>query len=82
MTPDGEEIPAREAGSSPKDVPGATANSPWAMPWAAWKEILKRVYTMWGFHNLSLLGAGVAVIVWVPFARALAREPRPRRVRS
>ena len=47
---------------------------------------LSRTYL--GVHWLTdtiggaLLGAGVAVIVWVPFARALAREPRPRRVRS
>jgi len=72
MTTDGEEIPAREAGSSLKDAPGATANSPLAMPWAAWKEILKRVYTMWGFHNLSLLGAGVAFFTFLALTPLIA----------
>ncbi len=42
------------------------------MPWAAWKEILKRVYTMWGFHNLSLLGAGVAFFTFLALTPLIA----------
>lgn len=58
--------------SSPKPVPGATANSPWQMPWPAWKLIFKRVYTMWGFHNLSLLGAGVAFFTFLAITPLIA----------
>ena len=42
------------------------------MPWAAWKLILKRVYTMWGFHNLSLLGAGVAFFTFLAITPLIA----------
>ena len=42
------------------------------MPWAAWKIILKRVYTMWGFHNLSLLGAGVAFFIFLALTPLLS----------
>lgn len=36
------------------------ARTPWQMPWRAWKDVLKRCWTMNYFHNLSLLAAGVA----------------------
>lgn len=42
------------------------------MPWAAWKIILKRVYTMWGFHNLSLLGGGVAFFAFLAITPLIA----------
>lgn len=58
--------------SSANLAPGAIANSPWEMPWAAWRIILKRVYTMWGFHNLSLLGAGVAFFAFLSITPLLA----------
>ena len=48
------------------------ACSPMAMPWPAWKIILKRVYTMWGFHNLSLLGAGVAFFTFLAITPLIA----------
>ena len=70
--PDSPDISETSAPSSPKAVPGATANSPLAMPWAAWKLILKRVYTMWGFHNLSLLGAGVAFFTFLAITPLIA----------
>ena len=72
-----QEQPAREDelsehAGSPSDgdastnlAPGATANSPWQLPKAGWIAILKRMYTMWGFHNLSLLGAGVAFFTFL-----------------
>ncbi len=34
--------------------------------------ILKRVYTMWGFHNLSLVGAGVAFFTFLALTPLLA----------
>jgi len=42
------------------------------MPKAAWKQILKRVWTMWGFHNLSLLGAGVAFFTFLALTPLIA----------
>lgn len=42
------------------------------MPLDAWKQILKRVYTMWGFHNLSLLGAGVAFFTFLALTPLIA----------
>lgn len=64
--------PDPENASSLNQAPGATAKSPWAMPWPAWKIILKRVYTMWGFHNLSLLGAGVAFFTFLALTPLIA----------
>ena len=58
--------------SSSKDAPGATAKSPLQMPKAAWKQILRRVWTMWGFHNLSLLGAGVAFFTFLALTPLIA----------
>ena len=42
------------------------------MPKAAWKQILRRVWTMWGFHNLSLLGAGVAFFTFLALTPLIA----------
>lgn len=58
--------------ASTKLAPGATANSPLAMPKPAWAAILKRMYAMWGFHNLSLLGAGVAFFVFLALTPLIA----------
>jgi membrane protein len=41
-------------------IPGRDARTPWQLPLRAWKEVLKRCWTMNYFHNLSLLAAGVA----------------------
>ena len=48
------------------------ANSPLELPRKAWLQIGKRVYTMWGFHNLSLLGAGVAFFTFLAITPMLA----------
>ncbi len=42
------------------------------MPKAAWIAIFKRMYTMWGFHNLSLLGAGVAFFTFLAITPLIA----------
>ena len=42
------------------------------MTWPAWKIIFKRVYTMWGLHNLSLLGAGVAFFTFLALTPLIA----------
>lgn len=48
------------------------ARSPIELPRTAWLQILKRVYTMWGFHNLSLLGAGVAFFTFLAITPLIA----------
>lgn len=49
------------------EVPGAASESPLTLPRAAWWSIVKRVYVMTGFHNLSLLAAGVAFFTFLAF---------------
>ena len=55
-----------------ESAPGAEAHSPKALPWAAWKQIVKRMATMWGYHNLSLLGAGVAFFTFLAITPLIA----------
>lgn len=55
----------------PHEVPGVESTHPWQHPWAAWKSILKRVYTMDGYHNLSLMAAGVAFYCFLSFVPLL-----------
>lgn len=69
--------PPKDEGEAPSDpatlealeetVPGARNRSPLTFPLAAWWSILKRVYVMTGFHNLSLLAAGVAFFTFLAF---------------
>ncbi len=47
------------------DTPGATATSPFALPWAGWKQVFKRVWVLSGIHKLSLLSAGVAFFTFL-----------------
>lgn len=51
--------------------PGADSYRPWQHPWAAWRSILLRVYTMMGYHNLSLMAAGVAFYAFLSFVPLL-----------
>ena len=53
-------------------VPGATGTSPLAFPPNAWWAIVKRVYVMVDFHNISLLAAGVAFFVFLAFVPLIA----------
>lgn len=53
-------------------VPGAEGRSPLHMPRSAWWAIVKRVYVMNGFHNLSLLAAGVAFFTFLAFVPLIA----------
>jgi membrane protein len=53
-------------------IPGGTVDSPHRMPRAAWWAVLKRVYVMTGFHNLSLLAAGVAFFTFLAFVPLIA----------
>jgi len=65
-------ITSGPAKGSPETAPGAMARSPLALPRAAWKRILRRMVTMWGFHNLSLLGAGVAFFTFLALTPLIA----------
>lgn len=42
------------------------------MPWAAWLQVLKRAYVMDGFHNLSLLAAGMAFFIFLALTPLIA----------
>ena len=55
----------------PAAIPGVDSPHPWSHGWAAWKQILKRVYTMDGYHNLSLMAAGVAFYAFLSFVPLL-----------
>src|SRR5689334_5567373 len=48
-------------------APGRTAVSPWAMPRAAWWQVLKRVWDETGKDNISLVSAGVAFFAFLSF---------------
>ncbi len=68
----GRPIPSREIARLEEAVPGAEAVSPLHLPRAAWWQIVKRVYVMIGFHNLSLLAAGVAFFAFLAFVPLIA----------
>lgn len=53
-------------------IPGARGTTPLELPPAAWWSIIKRIYVMVGFHNLSLLAAGVAFFSFLAFVPLIA----------
>ncbi len=55
----------------PTKIPGSQSAHPWAHPWPAWRAILIRVYTMVGYHNLTLMAAGVAFYAFLSFVPLL-----------
>jgi len=65
-------IPPVELKKLADEVPGARGDSPMALPPAAWWSIVKRIYVMVGFHNLSLLAAGVAFFSFLAFVPLIA----------
>ncbi len=52
--------------------PGSDAVSPFKLPAAAWMQIVKRLWVMAGFHNLSLLAAGTAFFAFLAITPLLA----------
>lgn len=52
-------------------IPGIDARHPWQLPWPAWKAVLLRVWTMMGYHNLTLMAAGVAFYAFLSFVPLL-----------
>lgn len=58
--------------SAARSVPGADAAHPFAFPFAAWRSICARLWTMNAFHALPLLAAGMAFYSFLALAPALA----------
>ncbi|MGN6377016.1 MAG: YihY/virulence factor BrkB family protein [Sphingomonas sp.] len=56
----------------PATIPGGDAHAPWQHPWPAWKAIFGRIYVMTGYHNLSLMAAGVAFYAFLSFVPLMA----------
>lgn len=50
---------------------GAHADTPRQLPWAGWKQVLKRTWVNSGRHNISLLSAGVAFYAFLSFVSLL-----------
>lgn len=57
--------------TKPADIPGADSTHPLQHPWRAWRSIVVRVYTMDGYHNLSLMAAGIAFYAFLSFVPLL-----------
>ena len=64
---DGASLSEADIARLERTVPGARGASPLALPPRAWWAIVKRVYVMVDFHNLSLLAAGVAFFAFLAF---------------
>jgi membrane protein len=50
----------------------AEAESPWRLSLRDANQVLKRIWLMWGFHNLSLLAAGVAFFAFLALTPLIA----------
>ncbi len=64
-------IDERADGDAAGARPGAQSTRPWHHPWRAWRSILGRVWIMTGYHNLSLMAAGVAFYAFLSIAPLL-----------
>jgi len=58
-------------GAEGRPLPGADSARPWQHPWPAWRAILLRIYAMMGYHNLTLMAAGVAFYAFLSFVPLL-----------
>lgn len=72
LAEDGTHVDTAELNALRGLVPGAYGLSPLQLPPAAWWAIVKRVYVMTGFHNLSLLAAGLAYYAFLAFVPLIA----------
>lgn len=52
--------------------PGADANWPTSVPFSAWIRVLKRVWVMAGFHELGLIGGGLAFYCFLALTPLIA----------
>ena len=60
-----------QAEADTANIPGFQSTRPWHHPWLAWKAIFGRIYSMTGYHNLSLMAAGVAFYAFLSFVPLL-----------
>ncbi len=67
----GRNVTDHSSSIDPATIPGSQSNHPWQHPWTAWRAILIRVYTMVGYHNLTLMAAGVAFYAFLSFVPLL-----------
>ena len=60
------------AGSAtPEQLPGVTAHSPTQIPWAGWKQILKRSWAEHNADNMPIIAGGVAFFGFLAIFPAL-----------
>lgn len=64
-------IDATGQSNESRPIPGVESTRPWQHPWPAWRAILLRVYAMNGYHNLTLMAAGVAFYAFLSFVPLL-----------
>src|SRR3546814_9205220 len=69
--PDRQRSSMADAEIDPATIPGVESRHPWRHPWRAWRAIFKRIYVMNGYHNLSLMAAGVAFYAFLSFVPLL-----------
>jgi len=50
----------------------ASARSPWRLPFRDYAQVAKRIWLMWGFHNISLLAGGVAFFSFLAITPLIA----------
>ena len=58
--------------SDPVTTVVAEAESPWRLSLRDANQVFKRIWLMWGFHNLSLLAAGVAFFAFLALTPLIA----------
>ena len=69
--PAGIDSPADSEAALDARFPGFDSTRPWHHPWRAWRAIFGRIYSMTGYHNLSLMAAGVAFYAFLSFVPLL-----------
>jgi membrane protein len=52
--------------------PATEARFPWRLSFRDAKQVIKRIWLMWGFHNLSLLAGGVAFFSFLALTPLIA----------
>jgi membrane protein len=58
--------------SEPASAMMAEARAPWRLTGRDAKQAFKRIWLMWGFHNLSLLAGGVAFFCFLAITPLIA----------
>lgn len=69
--PSGDPDRSPAGASSPDQLPGVTAQSPAQIPWAGWKQILKRSWAEHNADNMPIIAGGVAFFGFLAIFPAL-----------